>query len=241
MVAGLDDDPTADHSPQSSTEAVNRTQTEAVINSKASTLALEKQDMFDEKVASRRGITVSRTAQYIDTWFSGWKDTIQRTAGMCWPLVQRKHRPTQRSRRLQQLWKMTTTRRLVTTLARFLHSKSEVVAQIRKRLSGQGEFAIYLDDVQGTFDRISSGTKPGLILPGFCRSYHHPSAILGALRTGVISFATSLPHVPPYPIGSDQKHRRQSPYRVVRSHCLRFRHEHTQRPMWYERPHTSQR
>jgi len=227
----LDNDPTADHSPRSSTEAVNHTQMEAAINSNASILASEKQEVFDEKMPFRRSITVSGTAQSIDAWFSGWKDMIRRTAGMCWPLGQRRHQPTLRSRRLQQLWKMTTTRRLVTTLARFLHSKSEVVAQIRKRLSGQGEFAIYLDDVQGTFDRIDSGLKLGLILPGFCRSYHHPSAILGALRTGVISFATGLCHVPSHPIGSDQKHRGQGPCLVVRSHCLRFHHEHNQRPM----------
>ena len=221
MVAGLDNDPTADHSPQSSTETVNRIQMEPVIKSNPSILTPEKQDVFDEKMPSRRSITVGGTARYIAVaWFSRWKDRIRRTVGMCWPLFQRRHQPTLRSRRQQQLWKMTTTRRLVTTLARFLHSKSEVVAQIRKRLSGQGEFAIYLDDVQGTFNRIDNGMKLGLTLPGFCRSYHHPSAVLGALRTGVISFATGLPHSPSYPTGGDQMHRGQGPHRVVHSHCL---------------------
>jgi magnesium transporter len=52
------------------------------------------------------------------------------------------------ARDMNRLRRMTTTRRLVTTLARLLSSKSEVIAQIRKRLSGQDEVAIYLGDVQ---------------------------------------------------------------------------------------------
>ena len=68
---------------------------------------------------------------------------------------------------------MARTRRLVTSLARLLATKSEVVAQIRKRLlssnpSGLGngasedddtEIAIHMGDVQGTFFlETSSGT-----------------------------------------------------------------------------------
>jgi len=164
MVAGLDDDPTVDLSPQSSTETVDRKQMRAAFSSKSSTLVLEKQGVFDEKAPSRWPMTVGGTAQHIDAWFSGWKDTIRRTAGMCWPPFQhpRRHRPTPRSRRLQQLLTMTTTRRLVMTLARLLHSKSEVVAQIRKRLGGQGEVAIYLDDVQGTLLHHLSGDGIGV-------------------------------------------------------------------------------
>ena len=47
-----------------------------------------------------------------------------------------------------RLRRMTITRRLVTTLGRLLSAKSEVIAQTRKRLDGQGEVAIYLGDVQ---------------------------------------------------------------------------------------------
>jgi magnesium transporter len=149
MVAGMDDDHTDDHSPQNSAEAADSTQRETVDSSNTSTLASEKQGVYDEKL---QRMTMSGTAQHTSNWFSRWKDTIQKTAGMYWPPVRhpRRHQPTPRLRRQQQLLKMTTTRRLVTTLARLLHSKSEVVAQIRKRLSGQGEVAIYLDDVQGT-------------------------------------------------------------------------------------------
>ena len=71
------------------------------------------------------------------------------------------------------LCRMARTRRLVTSLARLLATKSEVVAQIRKRLlssnpSGLGngagedddtEIAIHMGDVQGTFFlETSSGT-----------------------------------------------------------------------------------
>ena len=151
MVAGLDDDPVGG-SPQSSTEAVGSTQMEAVINSNTPTLASEKQEIFNEKMPSPWRIAVRGTTQHIDDWFSWWRDAIRKTVGMCWPPVRRPHRQraTPRSRRFHQLLKMHATRRLVTTLARLLHSKSDVVAQIRKRLSGQGEVAIYLDDVQGT-------------------------------------------------------------------------------------------
>ena len=155
MVAGLDDDPAVDHSPQSSTEAVDRTQTEIAINPDTPLLASEKQGVLDEKL-QRMGL--SGTAQYTDTWFSRWNYTIWRTAEIYWESVRRprRHQATPRSRRLQQLVKMTTTRRLVTTLARLLHSKSEVVAQIRKRLGGQDEVTIYLDDVQGTCTTVDT-------------------------------------------------------------------------------------
>ena len=180
MVAGLDDDPTVDHSPQHSTEVVDSTEMVNVVNSNTSTLALEKQGAFDEKM---QRMTINGKVRHTDTWFSRWKDTIRRRAEMCWPPFQRPrgHQPTPQSRRLQQLLKMTTTRRLVTTLARLLHSKSEVVAQIRKRLSGQGEVAIYLDDVQGTSATIGTGIELGLTISGLCRPYYHSSAILGAL------------------------------------------------------------
>lgn len=51
-------------------------------------------------------------------------------------------------RDVKRLRQMTVTRRLVTTLGRLLSAKLEVIAQIRKRLDGQGEVAIYLGDVQ---------------------------------------------------------------------------------------------
>jgi magnesium transporter len=155
MVVGLESDPSVSRSPQSSTEAVDSTQMEVGINSNPSTWASEKQGLFDEKMPSRWRLG---TTQHIDVWFSGWKDTVRNAARMCWLLVRRPHRrqPTPRSRRLMQLLKMTTTRRLVTTLARLLQSKSEVVAQLRKRLGGQGEVAIYLGDVQGAVARIDT-------------------------------------------------------------------------------------
>lgn len=150
MVAGLDDDPTVDHSPQSSTEAVDRTQTEPTVNPNTPTLASEKQEVLDEKM---KHMAISGTAQHSDTWFSRWKYTIWGTVEMYLQPVLRphKHQPTSRSRRLHQLSKMTTTRRLMTTLSRLLHSKSEVVAQIRKRIGAQDEVAIYFDDVQGRY------------------------------------------------------------------------------------------
>jgi len=150
MVAGLDDDPTVDYNPQNSAEEVDGTQVETAINSNTSTLASDEQEMLDEKL---QRVAKGGTAQHTDTRFSRWKDTIRRIAGMCWPPFRRphKHQPTPRSRRLHQLVKMVTTRRLLTTLARLLHTKYEVVAQVRKRLGGQGEVAIYLDDVQGTY------------------------------------------------------------------------------------------
>jgi magnesium transporter len=144
MVAGLDDDPTVDYSRQSSAEAVDSTQMETAVNSNTSALASEKQDVLDEKI---QRMTRGGTAQHTDTRFSRWKGMIRRIAGMCWR--PRRHQPTPRSRMLHQLVKMTTTRRLLTTLGRLLHTKSEVVAQIRKRLGVQGEVAVYLDDVQG--------------------------------------------------------------------------------------------
>ena len=157
MVAGLDDDPTVDYSPQSSTEAVDRTQTDPAINSNTPTLVSEKQGILDEKM---QHMTMSGMDQHSDTWFSRWKYTIWRTAGMYLPVLRpHSNRPTPRSRRLHQLLKMTATRRLMTTLSRLLHSKSEVVAQIRKRLGAQDEVAIYLDDVQGTRATIDVGIE----------------------------------------------------------------------------------
>ena len=239
MVAGLDDDPTVDYSPQSSTEAVDRTQTEPAINSDTPTLASEKQGVLDEKM---QHMAMSGTAQHTDTWFSRWKYTIWRTAGMYLHPALRpdRHQPTPRSRRLHQLLKMTTTRRLMTTLSRLLHSKSEVVAQIRKRLSAQDEVAIYLDDVQGTRATIDMGIELGLILSGFCRPHHHPSAVFGALRTGAVTFATRLSHLPPYPNRSGQKHRGQDSCRVVCHHYRRHGHEPNQRLGQHERPRSSQ-
>ena len=240
MVAGLDDDPAVDHSPQSSTEAVNMTQTEIAINSDTPLLASEKQGILDEKM---QRMALSGTAQHTDTWFSRWRYTILRTVGMYWQSVRppRRHQSTPRSRRLQQLVKMTTTRRLVTTLARLLHSKSEVVTQIRKRLGGQDEVAIYLDDVQGTCVVIDTGIGLGLILSGFCRPYHYSSAVLAALRARVVAFTTRVSHIPPSPNRSDQKHHGQDPCRVVCYRYLRRRHEPDQGLGQHERPRSGHR
>ena len=240
MVAGLDDDPTVDYNAQNSAEAEDRTQMETTINSNTSILASEKQEVLDEKM---QRMTKSGTAQHTDTWFSRWKDTIRRTAAMCWPPFRRLRgdQPTPRSRMLLQLLKMTTTRRLLTTLARLLHTKSEVVAQIRKRLGGQGEVAIYLDDVQGTSVAVETRIELGLTLSGFRRPYHHSSAVIGALRAGVVSFAAGLSYIPPYPNRSDQKHCGQGPCRVVRYRYLRYRHEPHQRLRQHERQRPSQR
>lgn len=76
---------------------------------------------------------------YIDLW---------RHLPAIWRRSRRKkHSTSKMSRDLNRLRRMTATRRLVTTLGRLLSSKAEVVGQIRKRLDGQGEVAIYLGDV----------------------------------------------------------------------------------------------
>jgi magnesium transporter len=152
VVAGLDSDWAVDLSPRNSIEAMDSTpQMELVINPNPSTLASEKQEVFDEKLAFHSHLAASGMTRHIDAWLSKWKGMIRNTARMCWLLVRRplRHRPKPPSTRLTVLLKMTTTRRLVTTLTRLLYSKSEVIAQIRKRLGGQGEVAIYLGDVQG--------------------------------------------------------------------------------------------
>jgi magnesium transporter len=52
-----------------------------------------------------------------------------------------------KTRDRRRLQRMTATRRLLNTLGRLLSSKAETIGQIRKRLHGQGEVAIYLGDV----------------------------------------------------------------------------------------------
>ncbi|KAG9042866.1 hypothetical protein FS842_002051 [Serendipita sp. 407] len=81
------------------------------------------------------------------------------------------------NRDLNRLRRMTTTRRLVTTLGRLLSSKADVVAQLRKRLDGQGEVYIYFGDVQ---DHILS-LHQSLIHYERMLSYSHP-AYLSHLR-----------------------------------------------------------
>ena len=75
------------------------------------------------------------------------------------------------ARDVNRLRRMTVTRRLVTTLGRLLSAKLEVIAQIRKRLDGQGEVAIYLGDVQ---DHIIS-LNQSLIHYERMLSHSHPA------------------------------------------------------------------
>lgn len=75
------------------------------------------------------------------------------------------------SRDVNRLRRMTITRRLVTTLGRLLSAKLEVIAQIRKRVDGQGEVAIYLGDVQ---DHIIS-LNQSLIHYERMLSHSHPA------------------------------------------------------------------
>lgn len=68
--------------------------------------------------------------------------------------------------------RMARARRLVTSLTRFLHAKSEVVAQIKKRMLKTGEFGLgngtgddqdvfmYMGDVQGEVAITLSGVRP---------------------------------------------------------------------------------
>ncbi|KAG8832677.1 proliferating cell nuclear antigen [Serendipita sp. 399] len=81
------------------------------------------------------------------------------------------------NRDLNRLRRMTTTRRLVTTLGRLLSSKADVIAQLRKRLDGQGEVYIYFGDVQ---DHIIS-LHQSLIHYERMLSHSHP-AYLSHLR-----------------------------------------------------------
>jgi magnesium transporter len=76
-------------------------------------------------------------------------------------------------RDVNRLRRMTITRRLVTTLGRLLSAKLEVLAQIRKRLDGQGEVAIYLGDVQ---DHIIS-LNQSLIHYERMLSHSHPTYV----------------------------------------------------------------
>jgi magnesium transporter len=76
-------------------------------------------------------------------------------------------------RDVNRLRRMAITRRLVTTLGRLLSAKLEVIAQIRKRLDGQGEVAIYLGDVQ---DHIIS-LNQSLIHYERMLSHSHPTYV----------------------------------------------------------------
>lgn len=86
--------------------------------------------------------------------------------------------------------RMARTRRLVTSLTRFLAHKSEVVAQLQKRLLTIGEWGlgrgtdhdhdvfIYMGDVQGQV--VAVFLISGL-LTGRFRPHHHPAAVAGPL------------------------------------------------------------
>ena len=91
--------------------------------------------------------------------------------------------------------RMAKTRRLVTSLTRFLAAKSEVVAQIRKRMLKTGEAGlgngtgddrdvwVYMGDVQGTaivFHLCDS--KADVVV---CRSHPNTAAVTCSLRTNV--------------------------------------------------------
>lgn len=82
-----------------------------------------------------------------------------------------------KSRDRRRLRRMTATRRLVNTLGRLLSSKAELIGQIRKRLHGQGEVAIYLGDV---LDHIIS-LHQALVHYERMLSHSHP-AYLSHLR-----------------------------------------------------------
>lgn len=97
------------------------------------------------------------------------------------------------------LRRMATTRRLVTSLARLLAAKSEVVTQLRKRLlseSGNGkagsseeiEVAMYMGDVQGEQVMIVLGIG----LNVFPRSHSYIAAFAGPLRADVEPIAPNI-------------------------------------------------
>lgn len=131
--------------------------------------------------------------------------------------------------------RMARARRLVTSLTRFLHMKSEVVAQIKKRLLKTGEFGLgngtgddqdvfmYMGDIQGMsflpFFTIQSifWISSKLLreynvdrLWYFYRSYPRSSTVTRSLRTSTRPIPPRLPHPTPFLSLIRQIRKRQS-------------------------------
>jgi magnesium transporter len=108
---------------------------------------------------------------FMDLWqFSNWWRKIRH----------QKNSVSNKTRDRRRLRRMTATRRLVNTLGRLLSSKAEVIGQIRKRVHGQGEVAIYLGDV---LDHIVS-LHQSLVHYERMLSHSHP-AYLSHLRVSL--------------------------------------------------------
>jgi magnesium transporter len=102
------------------------------------------------------------------------------------------------------LLRMARTRRLVTSLTRLLMTKSDVIAQIRKRLMTASvydrqtkpekkddlEVAIYMGDVEG--ERILFSLESGVYCLGF-RPYSDAAKFAGTLRTYAEPIASDVP------------------------------------------------
>jgi len=106
-----------------------------------------------------------------------FKHYIQLWHGLWRKLRRKKNSESNMARDRRRLRRMTATRRLVNTLGRLLWSKAELIGQIRKRLHGQGDVAIYLGDV---LDHIIS-LHQSLVHHERMLSHSHP-AYLSHLR-----------------------------------------------------------
>lgn len=140
LVSGIDTQWGKDmYSPTGSFEGSSPT--EIVISAESDHLS---EKLFQEKEKS------TPTRRFVPQWKHYVQIILFPISGIV-SIFRREHKPKPRkqlSTRLKRLVKMTATRRLVTTLSRLLSSKAEVIAQIRKRLIGQGEVSIYFGDVQ---------------------------------------------------------------------------------------------
>ncbi len=107
---------------------------------------------------------------------------------------------------LTTVHRMARIRRLVTSLTRFLAVKSEVVAQIRKRLLAKGEWSLgtgteddldvfmYMGDVQGEVVGLGSGQRLSAltILVLHCRSHSDAATVSRALRAHAEPVASNV-------------------------------------------------